>query len=492
MAMELQHIIHRVVRKQLFPQLVQEEALLSGSTVSTDNLLHSSSSTSSSLSSTSSSNPSSSLLLSQTFPSGSSSRQNLQHNSTPSLLLHPLNNNNNSHHLSSTSFLSLNNRPDAKERRRLVQRTRVLKTDIQKFETEFKTVHGYEPKSINDRNNMNNVYEELRKLKLIIRDNAALHIQSIYRGYKARQIFQRMKTSTKIAAAGNTGNGTNNPKGVSNENSKSGSGTTTATGNALLSEAMLKLSQLRDEKANLKRQLRQFDIDFAHSHQGRVPTKAEKEHLRPAYTRYHALKNLITDAEIAAGVTSSSSSSKDRGDSPPPPPLPSSSSSSGTTGPVTTTTGPVNASKSSGTTTGAGSSSTPVTVKPTLITSSSNSSLSSVGSTVAANDNTRLRSDSGASGIGLDADDDLDALLNNPNDTTEPKMGGSSTSLTNEQIMALRTEKKKLQAQLREYEKEFLNRNGRSVKYVKDINPVMSKYTRYKALKAQLKELGIQ
>jgi hypothetical protein len=62
------------------------------------------------------------------------------------------------------------------------------------------------------------------------------------------------------------------------------------------------LAALRDEKASLKRQLRAFDDSFSKSH-GRLPTKAEKEHLRPLYTRYHALKTQIEDGDTPpAGV----------------------------------------------------------------------------------------------------------------------------------------------------------------------------------------------
>ena len=51
---------------------------------------------------------------------------------------------------------------------------------------------------------------------------------------------------------------------------------------------------------------------------------------------------------------------------------------------------------------------------------------------------------------------------------------------------ALRDEKKRLQAFLRAFEKDFAEKHGRAVKFVKDIEPVVDSYKRYKALKAAL------
>jgi hypothetical protein len=53
---------------------------------------------------------------------------------------------------------------------------------------------------------------------------------------------------------------------------------------------------LRKEKASLKRQIRAFDEAFSKSY-GRLPTNAEKEHLRPLYNRYRAIKKQIEDGD---------------------------------------------------------------------------------------------------------------------------------------------------------------------------------------------------
>ena len=54
------------------------------------------------------------------------------------------------------------------------------------------------------------------------------------------------------------------------------------------------LDALRKEKASLKRQIRAFDEAFSKSY-GRLPTNAEKEHLRPLYNRYRAIKKQIEE-----------------------------------------------------------------------------------------------------------------------------------------------------------------------------------------------------
>jgi len=59
------------------------------------------------------------------------------------------------------------------------------------------------------------------------------------------------------------------------------------------------LASLRAEKSRLKRHLRALDEDFEAAH-ARKPSRAEKEHLRPQYERYRALKRRI-DSFHASG-----------------------------------------------------------------------------------------------------------------------------------------------------------------------------------------------
>lgn len=279
-----------------------------------------------------------------------------------------------------------------------------------------------------------------------------------------------------------------------------------------MTPALLKLQQLRDEKASLKRRLRAFDVDFANTHGGRAPTKAEKEHLRPDYTRYHELKNLITEAEVAAGVASTGGG---RSDSPPPPAPPAQPPTTSTTAAMTNAKSMPNLAANPTARTAA---STGTERRGSVGSTASGSGSNNTTTTSSAINENRLRSDSGASGFGLDdaEEDDLDPTAvggggnsagsgsyNGPGSNSDPKSGSSGGSgssgnnnrvfdaATLEKISMLKTEKKKLQSVLREYEKDFLARHGRAVKYVKDINPVMEKYTRYKSLKSQLKEYGL-
>jgi len=62
-------------------------------------------------------------------------------------------------------------------------------------------------------------------------------------------------------------------------------------------------------------------------------------------------------------------------------------------------------------------------------------------------------------------------------------------ALTTAALRDLRSEKRRLQAFLRGFEKSFEEREGRKVKYVKDISDVLSEYTRYKHVKTLLSQL---
>jgi len=376
--------------------------------------------------------------------------------------------------------------PDSRDRRRLVQRCRLLKADILRFEATFRASSqgsGRDPKTVAEREPMADVYEEYRSLKHTIRDGAALHIQAVYRGYCTRRRLARLNNSkhgtnqqmTQLHSITSSSSIISDPSSVSsvvsgviatNDSTKkpilaatssSKPSTSASSSSSLLPSAthhlapapeMLKLSALRDEKAALKRKLRQFDIDFSANNEGRLPTKAEKEHLRPQYTRYHELKTIISETESKLGVkkeaespTRDASLSRD-----------SLSRRDGAGAPSTVLFGSHSEKVIGGTSGGGGG---PV--------------------------QSRSRSDSGSSTghVGIDDDDD---------DESTPSLAGQKQDVQ-DKITLLKAEKKKLQVALREYEKDFLARNGRPVRYVKDISSVVQSYQRYKQLKQQLKEL---
>lgn len=66
----------------------------------------------------------------------------------------------------------------------------------------------------------------------------------------------------------------------------------------------------------------------------------------------------------------------------------------------------------------------------------------------------------------------------------------SSAAAGGDPMRELRGEKKRLQLFLRDYEKAFEAREGRKVQYVRDIEPVLAQYQRYKVLKGAIKEVG--
>jgi len=377
--------------------------------------------------------------------------------------------------------------PDARERRRLVQRCRLLKADIARFEGSFRASRGREPKSAAERGTMGAVYDEYRALKQTIRDGAATHIQSVFRGYRVRAAARGAASQPVGARAGPAGTaaaatsataaapapapaaapaaasaaaaGPAASLPIPASSSSAASLSTSLSSSAVAAAATaarptialpsaappapenMRLSALRDEKASLKRRLRQFDIDFAGTHGGAAPSKADKEHLRPQYTRYHELKAVIAEAEAQLGVGQRGRAGGCGG-------------GSGGGEPYSPPTERASAGGGSGVGSGSGA-------------------------------HARARSESGGSAaVGLHDEDDDDASAPAPG-----AGAGTASSEVLDKVAALKAEKKKLQAALREYEKDFEARNGRPVKYVKDISTVVASYQRYKQLKSQLKEL---
>jgi hypothetical protein len=315
--------------------------------------------------------------------------------------------------------------PSAHERRLQVQRIRALRSEIQAFEGEFQgrvSSAGRLPTSAAERAPAAHLYEEYRSLKQRIREDAVLHIQAVYRGARARQRskFKRRGAAAAGLAAAAAAAAAAAPR-------------PSLQAGASLTPQQRELARLRDEKAQLKRQLRQFDVDFAQKHGGRQPSKAEKEHLRPLYTRYHELKAMIGED----------------------PPLAAPAGGGG---------GGASASAS-----GIGAAAAAAAAAPMASLAAAVARRLSLGSDAG------LGSGHSEASEGGKADDDGDA------DDGAGTGGGSAADA------ALLVEKKELQAFLREFEKKFEAQHGRKVKYVKDIDAVKEKYARYKALKLLLR-----
>ena len=78
--------------------------------------------------------------------------------------------------------------PSAADRRVQVARCRALRLEISAFEADFKRVNHTDrlPRSSTERFPLAHVYEEYRGLKQAIRDDAARHIQAVFRGHRVR------------------------------------------------------------------------------------------------------------------------------------------------------------------------------------------------------------------------------------------------------------------------------------------------------------------
>jgi hypothetical protein len=144
-------------------------------------------------------------------------------------------------------------------------------------------------------------------------DNAAAHIQAIWRGHAVRKrappLRRRDKRSLHVRvsspASGPSLSDAPPPRGGSHAHASSASSVVAETGSAggtaaAATSVRAKLAQLKAEKSSLKQQLRTFDARWAAEHGGRQPSKADKEHLRPHYQRYHDLKGMITTLEQGA------------------------------------------------------------------------------------------------------------------------------------------------------------------------------------------------
>lgn len=203
-------------------------------------------------------------------------------------------------------------------RRQLVARCRVLRSDIRSFEEEFEAKHGRKPHSSGDRHlhSMQGVYAEYRQLKTLVRDNAALHIQILFKGFAARKRLAaaglmpaRRRAGVRVPAApvaaqarhaapaqlAPTGSLASSPatslRSASALTSASGSafalrpsgsapepagsaaaggavGATGGSGSGRGTEdaALAKLNQLKAEKSSLKARLRAYDTAFQQQH----------------------------------------------------------------------------------------------------------------------------------------------------------------------------------------------------------------------------------
>ncbi|GAX14870.1 hypothetical protein FisN_29Lh082 [Fistulifera solaris] len=222
----------------------------------------------------------------------------------------------------------------AAERKRTVAACRALRAQIQRFEDAFFQLHGRPPKGNAERAPLASTYAQYREWKRAIRADAACRIQALIRGARTRSMLLNSNASTFSTIVAKRPGRTSYASSIdqismpadldSNDMGSSSPlapakiglpfsldpdwGNTTVsndrhlvssqTESGFTSESFsgFSLDELQARKRDLKRQLRQYDMDFARRH-GRMPVKAEKEPIRHLYESYNALKSQITQME---------------------------------------------------------------------------------------------------------------------------------------------------------------------------------------------------
>jgi len=370
----------------------------------------------------------------------------------------------------------------AAERKQMVAACRALRAQIQRFEDAYIQVHGRAPKRNAERAPLATTYAQYREWKRAIRADAAFRIQALMRGAHCRSMLLRsnnMKLTRVVlkrpAQEGYDGsNSTLNrislPVEIGNQDSDSsyaGSATgeqqpysgslapqwansvlrrrgsdgdrapeMSPRGAAATPPALPQgpaLDDLQKEKRDLKRRLKQYDINFARQN-GRMPVKAEKEPIRHLYEEYNTLKSRIIQLEREAGSRITAS-----------PP-------------------------------------TAIAVDPRperRPLETPGASLSSIAYSRRLNES---NSDNSSN-----EDSPVRSTRNNsrriPRDSSSPRPEAA------QDLTQLRAEKSELHHMLRQYEREFYNEQGRQVSSFSDIRPVANQYRRYKEIKRAIAAL---
>lgn len=246
----------------------------------------------------------------------------------------------------------------AAERKRTVAACRALRAQIQRFEDAFVQLHGRPPKGNAERAPLATTYAQYREWKRAIRADAACRIQALVRGAQTRSLLLRngflssrilLKRPGRPGAA-NIMNQISIPVEIGEQPASESSSFAasqpptlapqwastvvrrrseeynspsrrSAAANAVAAAdgnlSNMTLDELQSRKRELKRQLKQYDMNFARRH-GRMPVKAEKEPIRHLYENYNALKNQIGMAETNSSnrTTPSPTAATSRSDSP--------------------------------------------------------------------------------------------------------------------------------------------------------------------------------
>eukprot|EP00656_Telonema_subtile_P026367 TRINITY_DN28341_c0_g1_i2.p1 TRINITY_DN28341_c0_g1~~TRINITY_DN28341_c0_g1_i2.p1 ORF type:complete len:323 (+),score=103.56 TRINITY_DN28341_c0_g1_i2:72-1040(+) len=175
------------------------------------------------------------------------------------------------------------------------------------FEGEFSREHGHAPVAGPERQPIANKYEVYRALKKFVRANAAIRIQATFRGLRGRLMAARVQPSSPAADLSLTAR-PEAPRSPSVEHGTQHEdeleGYLQAAQQRLVEDQQsarrpkelshMSLAQKESEKSFVKHELKRFD-DLLTMSLGRPLRKADKEPMRPLYSRYHELKKSITE-----------------------------------------------------------------------------------------------------------------------------------------------------------------------------------------------------
>ncbi|KAF2073654.1 hypothetical protein CYY_005039 [Polysphondylium violaceum] len=246
---------------------------------------------------------------------------------------------------------------------------------------------------------------------------------------------------------------------------------------------LMTVPELNDEKAAIKKELREFDLTF-NSQNGYLPRRNEKEIMRPLYQRYREVKNMIEhkssinnngsknhiNENVIDNVNDNSNSNSNNNNN-----IQNNNIEMGTS------------SGSSG-----GSTNSPMANSNLISTSFGSTSVTPLSTS------SSLKNSSGSI---------LSPLSETPKQSSSSSLNNSSNSLYSnsnivynsnieyskmnreqlkERYHLVKTEKRTLQIELHKYQSDFMKKHGRKLQFVEDREPVQVQYTKYKDLKSEL------
>jgi len=223
-------------------------------------------------------------------------------------------------------------------RKQLIRVCKGVRSEIQAFESDFLAKNGRRPNPGADRSAIAEKYENYRALKKFVRANAACKIQATYRGHLGRLVGQRLKEQARVQAppawdvtaplqgalagrpmetqravplhtsgdkGGRSAAGATHSQQPSEEpEAETVQGYLVAAQRRLAEEqkrvgrpsemSKMTASELEEEKSFIKYELKRFD-DLLGAQLGRSLKKADKEPMRPLYSRYHEIKNVLSN-----------------------------------------------------------------------------------------------------------------------------------------------------------------------------------------------------